>query len=492
MDYINEYNIFMYNQSRAMQQHSLESYISECMILAEGTNIVPRIRALHEADNEKTIGGFFKKIWEFIKRIWAKFIDKMTRLMAGNKRWLDKNRAIILNNAFKYDSITIYNYPEGVKRIVNGAVPAFNYENLKDKLDTDAHAYEFVADQIGNKGYKYNEDDDSSFAQDMKEYFWGGSEQIEIPKAKVNLTDMFNYCYEYDKMKQAIQKDKDNLEKAIESMNKIVTNKAVKSAVDNNQNTNTNDKKEDEPKAYTEPPKDNTAGTTGGTGNQTAGTTTQTAQQSSYTFSNVYGTYISEADRAAVNGEPDNDANKDTVARKASTSTGIYGPKDATAKSNVSNVTGATDDDATNNTNVANAASGEEAVEIQKRCTRYNNAASGVLSAKLSAAEQCYKDYMRILIAHVDSYTGRKQTNDKAANSATNYAGDSGENQGAEGQKSALSQKDENAAKAIANGPFKKMSVKAAREELAGKKYKKLSDAVKARIIELVTANNAE
>lgn len=454
MDYINEYNVFMYNQSRAMQQHSLESYISECMILAEGTNIVPRIRALHEADNEKTIGGFFKKIWEFIKRIWAKFIDKMTRLMAGNKRWLDKNRAIILNNAFKYDSITIYNYPEGVKRMVNGAVPAFNYADIEKELDTDAKAYEFVAKKIRYNGYKYNEDDDNSFSQDMKEWFFGGAEQIEIPKAKVNLTDMFNYCYEYDKMKEAIQKDKTNLERTIENMNRIVVSKAAKTTADNDKtdkaddgtataNGGTTNNDTDNPKPDpngTSPAAQQAAAAAGTTTDANNGnaqpTNGQAAQNASFVFSNVYNTYISEADKAEVNGDPDNDANKDTVVRKRSAGTGRYGSKDATAKANMSNVSGKSDSDDENNKNIANAASGEEAVEIQKRCTRYNNAASGVLAAKLSAAEQCYKDYMRIMIAHVDSYTGRRQTNDKMATAATDFSNGNNNNnqQAAQGQ----------------------------------------------------------
>lgn len=427
MDYITEYNVFMYNQNKAMAQTKFEFYISECMVLAEGQDVVNRIRSLHEAE-DKTIGGFFKKIWEFIKRIWAKFIDKMTRLISGNKKWLDKNRAIILNNPFKFESITIYNYPVGVDRIVKGKLPAFDF----DKLDQGGHladdkiTYEYVADQIGYKGYKYNDDDDSSFSTDMKEYFWGGAEQVEIPKSKVNLTDMFNYCYEYEKMKDIIVKDKDALEKAIESMNKIVTNKAIKSTADSD--TKTTGDKTDDPKPVIDPKStDNNAASDTSTsgGNEPkqgeSGDSNQGATESAI-FSNVYGAIITEADKAAVNGDPDHDIGKDDTVRKASSSTGVYGNKTATAKANVSNV----DKDDTageRNTNRANAASGAEAAEMQKKCTRYNNAASGVLSAKLSAAEQCYKDYLRIMIAHVDSYTGRKQTNSKVADAATDYSG---------------------------------------------------------------------
>lgn len=461
MDYITEYNVFMYNQNKAMAQTKFEFYISECMVLAEGQDVVNRIRSLHEAE-DKTIGGFFKKIWEFIKRIWAKFIDKMTRLISGNKRWLDKNRAIILNNPFKYESITIYNYPVGVDRIVKGKLPAFDFDKLDaaGNLKDDATTYQFVASEVGYKEYKYNEDDDSSFSTDMKEYFWGGAEQVEIPKSKVNLTDMFNYCYEYEKMKDIIVKDKEALEKAIESMNKIVTNKAIKTAAEPVDKTD-----EKEP------------------------TTTMGDKKESAVFSNVYGYSITEADKAAVNGDPDHDVNKDDVVRKASSSSGVYGSKDATAKANVSNVD--KDDTASErNTATANAATGEQAAEMQKKCTRYNNAASGVLSAKLSAAEQCYKDYLRIMIAHVDSYTGRKQTNSKAADAATNYSGnknDQPENN------TGLTEDQEKRAQQLAT-KYSTMNAKAIRDVLTGKKFQgknALDPAIVDRVVAIVNANSA-
>lgn len=416
MDYVTEFNLFTFNQANSMRQTRFEYYVEECIALAEGTNVVNKLNAIHE-EEKKTIGGFFSKIWQFIKRIWDKFIDKMTRFISGNKKWLDKNRAIILNNEFKFESISIYNYPVGVKRMTQAAVPAFDYDKIKNNLTDDKTCYEFVAHEIGYAEYKYNKDDDSNFSTDMKEWFWGGAEQIEIPRAKVNLTDMFNYCYEYDKMKTAIEKDKTTIEKSIESMNKIVTNKVVNSPVDNSTSdtsseANTSEKTDNNTNTEEQPPVSATT---------PLGDNKNKSSNESYVFSNVYGTYITEVDKAAVNGDPDNDRNKDSTVRKASTKTGVYGDKQATAKSNMSNVTKSDDNVDDRNKATANNADIAQSEEIQKACTRYNNAVTGVLSAKLSAAEQCYKDYMRILIAHVDSYIGRKQANDKLAVAASDY-----------------------------------------------------------------------
>lgn len=398
MDYLTEHSVFWYNQNRINQQIDFEEYVNECVILAEAKDVISRLRIFNEEEKtgigEKIKNGF-KKFIEFIKRIWAKWIDKMTRFVSGNKKWLDKNRAIILNNPFKFESITIYNYEEGIKKMVNSKVPEFNYDQIKDSLGSDADAANFVAHAAGNTTFKYV-DEDTNLGSEMQDYYRGGDEQIEIPKAKINLSDMYNYCYTYDKMKDKIQKDKTTLENAINKITKITTDRAIKKETNTSAQTS-----------------DNTPPVT--TGNEQN-------VSSSYVFSAVYNTYVAEADGPTVTGKPDHEVNKDDTVKAPSVKTGVVGDKEATAAKNVQNVAGNPDDRdkiQAQNTDTANTT--DDAADMQQRCIRYQNYTSAVLSAKLTVSEQCYKHYLKILIAHVDSYTGRKQANNRAASVASDY-----------------------------------------------------------------------
>ena len=411
MDYINEFESFMYLQNKANQQISMESYIQECIILAENTNAVGRLRAFNEADSawDKIKNGL-KRFWEFIKRIFAKWVEKVTRLFQNNKDWLDKHRAIILNNKFKFESVNMYNYSEGIKRMTNSTVPMLDFDQLsKDdpKFSTREGIFNWVLkENAKNESFKYV-DKETNATTEMKNFFRGGEDKIDVLAKDLNMTDLFNYCYTYDKMQDKIKKDYDVINNAVQKVTTALSNKAASSTVDTSAAA-----------------ANNASENNSGSG--------EAPKTESAVFSRVYGA-IEEADaanQASTNGKPDH--TNDGPTYKASTATGYAGDKNQSASSNTVNIKGSgeTKDDGTevtqadkNQTNVQSASNttGDDIAKMSERCSWYQEAAGGTLSAKLTICEEAYLSYMKILKAHVDSYIGREQKNNKITQIGTEY-----------------------------------------------------------------------
>lgn len=368
MDYVMEFNNLVYLESKTNQKIELDCYINECML------------ALNEAEGDSK--NFIEKakqallsFFEKVKQVFARFLDTLSRFVTGNKKWLDKNKTIILNNPVKLE-VKGYNYPKGVERMVKGAIPAYqNYESIKDNLISDKAAYEWMAKGIGYNDFVYN--DGTNFSEAIAIFFRGSADQIEFKSTDINMTDIFNYCYEYDKMKENIINDKNTLEK--------ITNEIIKEI----------EHKESELATKSE-------------------STIMEADNTDTKSANPANPTISTKD-TTPSGNQMNPVNPK----------GVAGDANATAASNTKNVDyggkDANDVKDKNIETVKNTNNSEELKTMVANLNRYKNAATAVFTAKLKAAEYCYKSRMKVLVAHVNSYLGAKQLNNKVADAATDY-----------------------------------------------------------------------
>lgn len=398
MDYLMEAQAFEYQMSKAQNQIELESYINECVILAENSNLISKLKAFNEAEGKsgwEKIKDGLKKFGEFIKRIFTKFFDKMSRFFKGNKAWLDKHKATIINNPFKFESVTMYDYFEGIKRITGSYIPAFtNYDtDLKDKLIDDKTTYEWMAKCIKMDKFTYS--DGVNFGEAVTNFFRGGENMKTFTPSTLNMSDIFNYCYEYDKMAANIEHDQKTLRNALDG---------IQSAIDKKAKTLTADQA-----------KEPTVDTTG------------EEKHENVLFSNVYGIIVEDKEGAIKIGNPtSNDNNTSGTQLKGNNTPGTVGDKDKTAASNSDNNVDYNSRSATevknktiedvNNTNDAKAIS-----EMSDACARYRQASMAVFTSKCTVAEKCYKDFLKILIAHVDSYAAKKTLNNKQSDAATDY-----------------------------------------------------------------------
>ena len=84
MDYAMEASYANFVIESHINKLKMEAYIQECMVISEGTNVVPRIRAIHEDVGDKIKEGW-NKFTAFIQRIWAKFVEKFGMPMLVGK-----------------------------------------------------------------------------------------------------------------------------------------------------------------------------------------------------------------------------------------------------------------------------------------------------------------------------------------------------------------------------------------------------------------------
>ena len=95
----------------AYNQHKILSTLNECVCIESGN--IAGIEAINEslADNVK---NFFSRIWEFLKKTFTKFTERMGELFTTDKAFLEKYKKIILDKPFKDHEITdCYDYAGG-------------------------------------------------------------------------------------------------------------------------------------------------------------------------------------------------------------------------------------------------------------------------------------------------------------------------------------------------------------------------------------------
>lgn len=365
MDYVllNEYNLFIENKRN--HQDSIERYIQECKILSESSkNKFNKIQSLNEGVTDKIKEGF-TKIIDFIKKMWAKFMEKLTAFVAKDKTYLEKYKDIILKKKPKEATYTMYDYANGIKNIVSTSVPMFNYDSLKDKL-ADNLTFEKFITQGKTPAY----DGKVEFVDYCKDLFRGSLDEKEFKSNAINMTDVYNYCNGYNSMQDKIKKDITTIESAALSAGKVI-DALPKPAAETGTKT--------ENYLFANP----------------------------ITYSSVYETYITEMD-----------IKKD----EPSTPDKAEPAQDSTsAAKQVSNITKGTEKAEDDDTKASASASNEELTVAKDKINRYLSICSTLFTAKLTISEEIYKGYMQIIRSHVSDFVGTGEKSDKLSQTGTNY-----------------------------------------------------------------------
>lgn len=372
-DYTKEFEYASFLMESLENQESMERYIQECCILSEGVDVFERIQAL----NENKISEKFKKFSEWIKGLVAKFVEKLNAFAAKDTTYLEKYKDIILGKKFNAnDKFNMPDYATGLKRIGTTAVPQFNYASQAQLLAGENG--EFAKSIIK----EYDPSKYDSFSAFCKEYFQGGAEARDYSGSEIGaqIRDMYNFCYDFKKIKDQITKDQNTLLGAARSAEDVLT----KASRENEANRNT------------------AANNTG-------------TQQESYVFSNVYITYFTEEETKDPLIKPAEKAQQTTA--------NTQGNSDADKKlsNNVNNITDKDNKVDNNNDEAKKVAADQEVKQITDNVNRYTDVCGSLLTAKLTAIEKIRSDYMKIIRYHVQNYVGK--VDDRGDNRGTQATG---------------------------------------------------------------------
>ena len=195
-DYTHEavWNGFLMN--RISEQIEMNRYISECCAICEGVDVFDKLVAVNEGVTDKIKEGW-AKAKSFFKRIWAKFVERLTSFFTSNQTYLDKYKEIILKKPMKaLDDVTMPNHTIGIQRIIGCAAPIMTpqildgiYKDMQQNKDNlDQVKENFINKYLLSSGGKFSEHNKENveYAEFAKKYFQGGDE-VTMNAASLNL-----------------------------------------------------------------------------------------------------------------------------------------------------------------------------------------------------------------------------------------------------------------------------------------------------------------
>ena len=360
------YDIFVATES--MKDAELYNSIQESLIKASGNATSEALDMINEnvADSIKST---IRKIWNLIVTMWNKFVEKMDELFKNDVKYLEKYKDIILKRAIKFNSVTCWDYfgaNHGVKVAINSKYTIDPPKEVGTQGQSAKEYYVASANtflsRIGSttKVENVNELQDAILKQ-----LRGEEVTLDAAAIQKNIASMYEFCYNYksDYRKSAkvlldlVDKNSKELEKHIDQLSASIpagNNQVAEATIDKGTSTTSNS-------------------------TTSASVSTGTTNQNAYSSVSKTDAKGQESDLSVSKQAADQVANnKDTGAEE---------------KKN-------------------------QLAYMKELASEYLNYASAILGAKLTFGEEAYKDYMKIIRAHVSMYSN-PETEKNAANKTT-------------------------------------------------------------------------
>lgn len=418
MNYSEDARYYQFLVESAVESEKLKGFTTTLFAANEGVD-VSKLFAIKEDVGDK-IRNIWDKFIAFLNRVWAKFMDYTNRVIQNDKGWLEQYKDIILNKQPNDVDIEMRDYPTGIHNMTSMVIPAF--AQVQNEVPVDAADISFKQKLI--QEYMDGNQDWSSFCV---AYFQGGPDKKSTNLKQMNMTDLYNYCHDYNKIEDAIKKDKDVISQTFQNVQNIITKAkndaqqqpaAAQPAAGNSQPPqNTPPASNPAPTPPAPNPAPAPSGQQGGKQIWNKDTQKWEPANASYAIDNYIGSYFSEADDPQNNsrmtvGKPNANAAQNSTVTNA----------DPTKASNNMKSTQTNAPAADGTPAPAANADGQDLDDLGKKITNYNSAASGVLTAKMTSAHVIYQDYMKILKMHVGQQVG-KNGDEKIANAGSSYQG---------------------------------------------------------------------
>lgn len=350
-----------YIESKIESEERLAYALKQSMVISEAD--YSNIKVLQESKLGDKIKATWKRFVAFIKGLIAKFMESMSNILLSEKSYLERYKDIILKKQLKDADYTFLgDYTEAINRLINTEIPLFDYNKYKTQLEAEDDG-DLVKELMRGKDFNY--DDEKALAEQFKTYFMASENgSVTIYSSKINMTDVYNFCYNFDKIKEVVDKDTKRLEDSTRAIEREINTKLNVTAT----NTVNNVEKPAE---------------------------SDSAEEESAVLSEKV--VIKKKETSSAADKMSSTQNRDTDAEKASANTGAN----------------------------AAIADNKEANDISNAANKWIRVCRPIIAAKLTAYQAIAKDYMTIIRDHVRSYGGtdKKSTeNDISIKTGTKYS----------------------------------------------------------------------
>lgn len=347
-------------------------------------DIVYEMQILNEKVT-KDIKKGFEKFTAKIKELFGKFMEKLRANITTTRHYLDKYKKVILGNKVPSD-YTTKNILAGMDRVLNYEIPAFQYNSIKNSLETPYNFFSMlISDQHANIAGNFQPSPDaqvnetdfsvSQVGKYFKEYFGMTPDDKTLTASQVQgrIKDIYDYLYDAGRIEKSIKKSIDSIDK--------MRVQAMKQAGVSETNAPTDDGvtrgvKEPNETTAQEPPK---AG-------EPAGQPTVNPNPTGESYLSYYGQVFHELERANTGTQgTTNNANMTGKTAQNMKNVGTVNTKDAKGQ-------------------VQYGTNGTPVEEVERHLSNYADVAVKVLEAKLTAAEFIRSELMGIVRDIVQAY----------------------------------------------------------------------------------------
>lgn len=357
-DYTRDAYNELYFTSRDIMNLRQKCFVDECLALAESN--IKELKVIKE-DLDLNEKKGFDKFKEILEKIFNKFNEKIQSFINTNKKFLQDNKDIILNK--KVPEYTINNMPPyslGIKNINNANLPATSDINKLLPM-TETEIQKTILPKYDGNG---------DFAEFAKRFFLCDNEEnrneVKSTDQEVNMKDIYEFCSNPEGIKQIANKVKTYSSEVAKVKTAIIKNKV--------RNESFND------------------------------------LGKNYHYSSVLEMYINEDDATDTKKAPEttiekNPNNQTSSDQNANTKSKL----DLDNDKNPDNPKNKTDDNTNNNEKKENTDS-KKAKETGDWYLKNLNIA---LTAKMTAYQKIYSEYMAIIKHHVNLANGDGNTENK-------------------------------------------------------------------------------
>lgn len=361
----------LYLESVMRNQSDIIRYTNECVCLESGD--LAAIQSINESAID-TIKAAIRKILSAIASIWKKFVERANELLTTDLAYLEKYKNIILNKPPKSKDITMYKYDHDALKI---PVPQFDYNNAKLQewlhIESSEEAEkQFASYFLGSAKVNTDLDLKEAFEQRIR-----GENQVEIDGKNLDMKKLYDFCVNYKNTVKIIENDTNIIAKSEGLVNKILGDLASKIRDEDNKPSNQND---------------NDTNT-----NNKPITNNSKLAESRIVYSNVYGAYITEADKQVIGATKEDKSSSDNKATGNSiVNNGLSNKTGNLSKNIASDMNGIADKNKKNFD------------AISKNAAVFFRCCGNIVAAKQTVCQEMQKNYMAIIRAHVRDYVGEK------------------------------------------------------------------------------------
>lgn len=380
-----EYSDFLLSESAA--QNEMIRYINHEILAGTGT----RISSYTEAGNVGAkIKNTINRIVTLISQVFAKFVEFMNKVFKNDQKYLERYKTIILQKKLAQAEIKMNDY------VGNGAFKFLQLQIVQYMDNSTQKEVKYADEYYKLMNIQVHQNEDKTLKEYVMEKFVG--EAVDIDTAKINMTDVYNYIYSFDKLKDSIAKDLKTLDNESNKINGILNKHSVD--VD-----------------AAEKAKADEAAAAKGTKDQGG----ETSAEESFTFESTMRRYFSEEFSAK---SPGSDSNA-----KVSSSTATTPNQDKAIGNNANSTTETKDQAKARVGAMADKINGVEDSEtlstLEEGVRDYYSATRDFLVCKMEVAKMIYNDYFKLIRWHVRNNVGQGENDtDKSTTKGTDYSKD--------------------------------------------------------------------